>query len=57
MNLRTIKVWVIYVPRHREIIAWYRLKKDVPKLGRGEVLVQLKGFYLPPRGPGGRNEA
>jgi hypothetical protein len=51
MKLRTISAWVIYDPRHRDVLATRATKKEIMRchVSAGCVIVNLRGHYLPPR--------
>ena len=48
--LRTVKFWVRYDPNRRMLrdTARFKWMLDVPSKDSGEVLIQVKGHYVPP---------
>lgn len=48
MNLRTITLWVLYVPSRKQIVAARQFKYQVERLHHpeGSVVVETKGHYV-----------
>lgn len=46
-NLRTVKFWVRYRPKSREVVQIQKYKHELgePSKASGDVIVECKGFY------------
>ena len=54
LNLvRTVKFWIRYNPKRREIVQQSTYKHQLPKpsASSGDVLIEVKGFYVPTGAP------
>ena len=47
--LRTVKLYARYCPELREVVEFQRFKKDLAQCDDGEVVLELKGYYIPKR--------
>lgn len=47
-NLRTVKFWIRYRPKSKEVIQMHRFKHELaePSKASGDVILQCKGFYM-----------